>query len=204
MDAASRRPLEVHADDQCRAERIAAGDDAAFCQLVRDYYPLAYELAFRLLTDRLDAEEVAQDAFVKVHGAMGSFRAEASLKTWILRIVLRLGLNRRRDRSRSAWYRLGLHLGPPRLDDDRPIEPITSPAATPEGQLLSREARALILALIDRLPDGLRQVLLLNSLEELSYEEIGAILDIPVGTVSSRLHAARQQLGQALDAHGLR
>jgi RNA polymerase sigma-70 factor, ECF subfamily len=204
MDAVTRRRFDVHPDDQSRAARIAAGDDAAFCQLVRDYYPLAWDLACRLLGDRLDAEEVTQDAFLKVHRAMGAFRAEASLKTWILRIVLRLSLNRRRDRARSAWFRLGLHLAAPRPETEAPLEPVTPDSATPEAQLLAREARARILARIDQLPEGLRQVLLLNSLEQLSYEEIGRILDIPVGTVSSRLHAARKQLGQALDAEGLR
>jgi len=202
MDERTQPRLRLHADDQQRAVRIAAGDRAAFSQLVREHYPAAYGLAYRLLGDRLDAEEVAQDAFLKIHGAIGSFRGEASLRTWIMRIVLRLSLNRRRDRSRSAWYRLGLHASEPSSDVASPAA--ASPAAaSPEGQLLSRETRARIVALIGELPDDLRQVLLLNSMEELSYAEISAILSIPVGTVASRLHAARRRLATSLAGHGL-
>ena len=92
-----------------RIQRIVDGDERAFQSLVCDYYPLAYNLACKMLNDRQDAEEVVQDAFVKIREALDSFRGDASLKTWILRIVMRLTLNRRRDRSRSSWNRMGLH-----------------------------------------------------------------------------------------------
>lgn len=193
----SHARLTIHGQDRTLAARIAAGDRAAFERLVHDYYPMSYQLAFRMLTDPCDAEEVTQDAFLKVHRAMGSFRGQSSLRTWILRIVMRLSLNRRRDRSRSNWHRLGLHRGTTERME-HPPEAVAPAAGTPEGQYLSSEAREQILRQIDQLPEGMRQVLLLNSLEELSYEEISHILDIPVGTVSSRLHAARKKLADAL------
>lgn len=189
---------EVYGDDRALAARIAVGDQAAFAHLVRVYHPVAYELACRLLTDCNDAEEVTQDAFVKIYHAAGSFRGQASLKTWVLRIVMRLSLNRRRDHSRSAWARLGLQRSSGTRSAHPPPEPATPPASTPEGLYLAGETRARIMALIEQLPENLRQVLLLNSLDQLSYEEIGRILGIPVGTVSSRLHAARRRLRQAL------
>ena len=174
------------------AERIyqaVGGDIQAFRDLVVQYHPLVYSMAYKVLDDPQDAEEVAQDAFVKIHRALGGFRGEASFKTWIARIVLRLSLNRRRDRSRSSWHRLGLHL---HQDPDR-----DHPAPgthTPEAQCISRETRQFVRQLVDELPAALRQVVVLNSFEELSYEEIAQILKIPLGTVSSRLHSARKKL----------
>lgn len=174
-------------DENERIGRIIEGDMRAFGDLVSQYYNLAYSLAYKVLNDASDAEEITQDAFVKIHQALDSFRGDASLKTWIMRIVMRLSLNRRRDRSRSAWRRLGLHHG-------EDVE-ISAPAAhTPEAQFISGETRAQVRRLVDQLPDPLRQVLILNSFEDLSYEEIAQILDVPIGTVSSRLHSARKKL----------
>ena len=176
--AVSHTHLHIHGADQDRGEDnarvdgILSGDDTAFRALVVEYHPLAFSLAYRSLGDTEDAEEVVQDAFVKIHGALDGFRGEASLKTWILRIVWRLSLNRRRDRARSAWRRLGLHQG-----DER---------------------RRLVRDVVDDLPPTLREVLILNSFEELGYEEIARILDIPVGTVSSRIYAARRKLAARL------
>ena len=126
MKLVEKAEPEIGMEDE-RIGRIVAGDGSAFAELVREFHPLAYGLAHRVLLDPEDAEEVVQDAFVKIHAALTSFRGHSSLKTWILRIVLRLSLNRRRDRSRSNWYRLGLHRGsddlfnPPDPEDFPPI-----------------------------------------------------------------------------------
>ena len=191
---------EIGMDEEERIRRIVAGDGSAFAELVREYHPLAYGLAHRVLMDPEDAEEVVQDAFVKIHAALISFRGHSSLKTWILRIVLRLSLNRRRDRSRSNWYRLGLHRG----SDDlfNPPDP-RGFSANPEAECISAETRRVVLRLVDELPEGLRETLLLNSMEELSYEEIARVLGVPIGTVSSRIYSARRRLLPKLRRHGL-
>jgi RNA polymerase sigma-70 factor (ECF subfamily) len=198
--AVSHTHLHIHGADQDRGEDnarvdgILSGDDTAFRALVVEYHPLAFSLAYRSLGDTEDAEEVVQDAFVKIHGALDGFRGEASLKTWILRIVWRLSLNRRRDRARSAWRRLGLHQG----DEDVATYTAGPPAESPEASLLAQERRRLVRDVVDDLPPTLREVLILNSFEELGYEEIARILDIPVGTVSSRIYAARRKLAARL------
>ena len=191
---------EIGMDEEERIGRIVAGDGSAFAELVREFHPLAYGLAHRVLMDPEDAEEVVQDAFVKIHAALISFRGHSSLKTWILRIVLRLSLNRRRDRSRSNWYRLGLHRG----SDDlfNPPDP-RGFSANPEAECISAETRRVVLRLVDELPEGLRETLLLNSMEELSYEEIARVLGVPIGTVSSRIYSARRRLLPKLRRHGL-
>ena len=191
---------EVGTGEEERIGRIVAGDGSAFAELVREFHSLAYGLAYRVLLDPEDAEEVVQDAFVKIHAALVSFRGNSSLKTWILRIVLRLSLNRRRDRSRSNWYRLGLHHG----SDDlfNPPDPRAF-SANPEAECISAETRRVVLRLVDELPEGLRETLLLNSMEELSYEEIARVLGVPIGTVSSRIYSARRRLLPKLRRHGL-
>jgi RNA polymerase sigma-70 factor (ECF subfamily) len=189
----------IYPRDEERVQRILAGSDEAFRQLIAEYHPLAYGLAYGTLGDREDAEEVVQDAFVKIHGALDGFRGESSLKTWILRIVWRLSLNRRRDRARSPWRRLGLH----RTDEEAGASLPASAGAGPEARLLTRETQRLVREQIDELPAALREVLILHSFEQLGYEEIARVLDIPVGTVSSRIHSARRRLAASLQRRGL-
>ena len=189
------KSLNIHpAGENERIRRIVGGDAGAFRALVRDYHALAYGLAHKVLGDSQDAEEVVQDAFIKVHQALDGFRGEASLKTWILRIVLRLSLNRRRDRARGSWHRLGLHLTRPDEERRPAAEPRGAPAQNPESEYMFQETRQLLLDLVNELPDSLREALILNSFEELSYEEIARVLQVPLGTVSSRIHAARHRL----------
>ncbi len=188
--------IGIYPRDEERVQRILAGSDEAFRQLITEYHPLAYGLAYGTLGDREDAEEVVQDAFVKIHGALDGFRGESSLKTWILRIVWRLSLNRRRDRARSPWRRLGLH----RTYEETGGSLSVSAGEGPEARLLTRETQRLVREQIDELPATLREVLILHSFEQLGYEEIARVLEIPVGTVSSRIHSARRRLAAALQS----
>ena len=179
--------LSIYDDREARQiQQALQGDVQAFRDLVARYHPLAYSMAYKVLDDRQDAEEVVQDAFVKIHSALAGFRGDASFKTWIARIVLRLSLNRRRDRSRSAWHRLGLH-----QHKDPDGQHPAPRSQTPEAECISSETQRIVRQLVDELPESLRQVVVLNSFEDLSYEEISQILAIPPGTVSSRLHSER-------------
>ena len=178
-------------DEHMDIARAAIGDEEAFRQLVSQYYPLVYRLAYRQLNDSQDAEEVAQDTFVKVHKGLADFRGQASLKTWIFSIAWRLSLNKRRDRSRSSWRRLGLHRGEDKIDAGQT-------AQTPESLWLSGETNRAVRQLLDELPAGLREVMVLSGFEELSYEEIARILQIPAGTVGSRIYSARKALAKKL------
>jgi RNA polymerase sigma-70 factor (ECF subfamily) len=202
MSVSPQDPLQASRDqDRRRVCLILGGDVAEFRALVNEHYPLAHEVAFRVLGDPQDAEEVVQDAFVKIHQALDTFRGEASLKTWILRIVMRLSLNRRRDRARGSWRRLGLHRREPAAEF---LPEVPAPATeTPEARYLSEETRRRVRELIDQLPDPLREALILNSFQELSYGEIARILGVPLGTVSSRIFSARRKLLSALEQQEL-
>lgn len=203
-----RRSLKLYADDARAHERervrhVVAGDVDSLRTLVGEFHPLAYSLAFKVLGERGDAEEVVQDAFIKIHRALPQFRGDSSLKTWILRIVLRLSLNRRRDRARSAWYRLGLHQGVDGEEADYLPQLEREMTPNPESECISNETRRIVLKLVDELPEALREALILNSFEELSYDEISRVLQVPVGTVSSRIHSARKKLLGKLQRHEL-
>ena len=178
-------------EDHIDIARTAIEDKAAFRRLVKQYYPLVYRLAYKQLSDAQDAEEVAQDTFVKVHRGLAEFRAEASLKTWILSIAWRLSLNKRRDRSRSSWRRLGLHRGEDKVQGSQTVQ-------TPESLCLAGETNRVVRQLLEELPPALREAMVLNSFEELSYEEIARILRVPAGTVGSRIHNARKIMAKKL------
>ncbi|MBT7862233.1 MAG: RNA polymerase sigma factor [Gemmatimonadetes bacterium] len=185
--------------DAQRVEAVLAGDDDAFRDLVQQYHGLAYHVAFKVLRNTGDAEEVVQDAFVKVFGALSEFRGEASLKTWILRIVWRLSLNRQRDRSRTSWYRLGLD-----GDGEAEVEALHSRSTEhPDRQYQARDTQARVQNAVDRLPEPLRQALVLHGFEELGYDDVARILQVPVGTVCSRIHSARRKLAEELQRKGL-
>ena len=186
----NRRLTVLKREESKHIARVVEGDLRAFDELVYKYHPMAYSLAYKVLNNEDDAREITQDAFVRMHRALDGFRGDASLKTWIMRIVMRLSLNRRRDRSRSSWRRLGLHR------DEESIQKTAPSYQTPEAEFISRETREQVQQLVNRLPNPLRQVVILSSFEDLSYDEIAQILDLPIGTVSSRLHAARKKLLQ--------
>ena len=105
----NRRLSLLNSEESERIARVVEGDLRAFNELVDQHYRMAYSLAYKVLNNEDDAREITQDAFVRMHSALDGFRGDASIKTWIMRIVMRLSLNRRRDRSRSSWRRLGLH-----------------------------------------------------------------------------------------------
>ena len=194
--------LKARSHEQERIRSVVSGDTVALRALTVEFHPLAYNLAVKVLGERGDAEEVVQDAFLKIHRALPQFRGDSSLKTWILRIVLRLSLNRRRDRARSAWYRLGLHQGG---NEEAEYLPQLAREITPnpEAECVASETRRIVLQLVDELPEALREALILNSFEELSYDEIARVLQVPVGTVSSRIHSARAKLLDKLKRHEL-
>ena len=188
---AENNVLYIGDNDREHIDRIIGGDERAFNELIKKHYANVYSLAYRMLNDADDANETAQDTFVKIYHTLSNFRGEASIKTWIMRITLRISLNKRRDRSRSAWERLGLH------KNQQPKSSF-SHLQSPEAKLISDEVSSQVRNLIDALPEDMRQVIILNSFEDLSYSEIGQILRIPMGTVSSRLYTARKLLSAQL------
>lgn len=153
-----------------------AGDEAAFRWLLERYRRRAVRLAAHVLRQNGDAEDVAQEAFVQAFRALKNLRGNSNFGPWLFKIVVRLCLDRRRL-ARWRGEALGLDCVP------------EHPSLLPEGA----DTRLLISALLDRLSPALRAALVLREVEGFEYEEIARMLDIPVGTVRSRLNAARGQ-----------
>ena len=163
---------------------LARNRDRVACdRLVERYQGAVYRAAYAALRSAEDAEEVAQDAFVRAFAALDRYRGEASFKTWILRIVWRRALTRRR---RNLW----LLRREPLVD----LGTVPDRSESPEQQVASGDLHRQLRRLIAGLPRNLRDVLLLEQTGEYKYEEIAAMLGIPVGTVKWRISEARRRL----------
>jgi len=168
-------------------DRLRRGDPRAFEELVIAYQHRVFGVALRMLRNRGEAEEIAQEVFLRVHRAVEDFRGEAKLSTWLYAITSRLCLNRLASGERRMAREGEESLERLRADAD--------PAAHAErGELEAALQRA-----ITELPEERRVVVVLRDFEGLSYEEIAAALDLPLGTVRSRLHRARTDLKEKLE-----
>ncbi len=167
-------------------ERCRKGEAAAWEELVRRYWGFAYRIAYRILRHREDAEDAAQDAFVQIYRSLSSFHGASQFRTWFYRIVVNAALARLPP----------VHWEP--LDSTQQEALVDGITEDPEAIVLMRERAALLDWAIQQLPPDFRTVLVLREVEGLKYAEIAEILDIPVGTVESRLFRARQILRKLL------
>jgi RNA polymerase sigma-70 factor, ECF subfamily len=180
------RPLEPEEDDL--VARAQAGDVEAYEALVQRTQAIAFRTAYLVTRNAADAEEAAQDAFLKAYRALGRFRRGAPFRPWLLRIVA----NEARNRRRSAGRRAALSL--------RAAEASSGDAApSPEATVVDAERRRELLAALESLPDDQRLVLTCRFLLDLSEEETAAVLGIRRGTVKSRTSRA---LGRLRQTHG--
>jgi RNA polymerase sigma factor (sigma-70 family) len=170
--------------EEMLVERARRGDPDAFEALVVSYQSLAFRTAFVIAGDAADAEEAAQDAFVKAHRALGRFRSGQPFRPWLLTIVANEARNRRRTRGRRAALAL------------RAADP--GPGEDPEAAALATERRERLLTAVERLRNDDRDVLACRYFLELSEEETAAALGIARGTVKSRIHRALERLQKEL------
>ncbi len=180
-------------DDDQRIAKARAGDTLAFNQLVLAYQDLAFNVALRLVGDGDTAADVTQDAFFSAYRHLDQFKG-GSFRSWLLRIVT----NASYDVLRSRQHRRGQSLDD--LIEDTAFDP-PDPGELPEAVTLRREFAEHIQAGLDRLPLDQRAVLIMYDIHGLSYDEIGAALQINLGTVKSRLSRARGRLRDYLVGH---
>jgi RNA polymerase sigma-70 factor (ECF subfamily) len=177
-------------DDLAAIEAFRNGDLGAFEALVRKYQHRIYTLCRYLLQNPQDADDAAQDTFVKAFQGLKRFSPVASFYTWLYRIAS----NTCFDRRRRASVRTEVSAA---AEDDFP-ERIPSPAPSPESAYETKQATDALHAALQCLSEKLRVPLVLKEVEGLSYEEIAAAMDIGVGTVKSRISRAREELATAL------
>lgn len=180
--------------DQQLVERVQAGEKAAFDVLVRKYQHRVLKLVSRFVNDASEAEDVAQEAFIKAYRALASFRGDSAFYTWLYRIAINTAKNALvSNRRRPVDFDLDLQ-DPEQYDRHARLKE----GDTPEGVLLTEEIRTVVERAMEQLPEDLRTAIVLRELEGLSYEEIAAAMDCPVGTVRSRIFRAREAIDRKL------
>jgi len=189
---ASRYGLTVREGDAADAplflERLRAGDAQAFEELVASHQHRVFGVALRMLGSAAEAEEIAQEAFLRAHRSLPEFRGDARLSTWLYAIVSRLCLNRLASGDRKA-VRHGEEI----------LLRVADPRGGPDAGAERGELEAALHRAIAELSEERRVVVILRDLEGLSYEDIAVALGIELGTVRSRLHRARLDLKDKLE-----
>ena len=178
--------------DMVLVRRAQAGDREAFGRLVERYMRRAYFAALSLVGSREDALDLSQEAFVRAYRSRGTIDPERPFYAWLYQILRRLCFNFLRDRRTR---RQTLEASASWLADDAADRSGPDPAEA----LAREERRRLVAAAIEGLPAREREVLALKEFEGLTYKEIASLVGVPIGTVMSRLYAARQRLAQALE-----
>ncbi|MGH7333310.1 MAG: sigma-70 family RNA polymerase sigma factor [Candidatus Rokuibacteriota bacterium] len=185
----------MSSDDRILVERCQAGDLTAFEPLVEKYRQRVWRLAHNVLRDREEAWDVAQEAFIRAYQALPSFRGQSAFYTWLFRIVMNLAADRVRQRAAR-----GRAFGTERIPEEDWERVMRDQGVGPDSSAAQTEDRERITKALDTLSEDHRTIIMLSDLEGLSYREIAEVLDVPMGTVMSRLHNARRRLRDALGA----
>jgi RNA polymerase sigma-70 factor, ECF subfamily len=181
--------------DQLLVERAQQGDTRAFGLLVSKYQRRLLRLIMRFVRDSAEAEDIAQETFIKAYKALGSFRGESAFYTWLYRIGVNtaknaLSLQGRRAPTQTAFDTEEAQT----FDDGEFLRDIN----TPDRLLLSKQIGQTVDQAISLLPEELRTAIVLRELEGLSYEEIAQVMACPIGTVRSRIFRAREAIADKL------
>jgi RNA polymerase sigma-70 factor, ECF subfamily len=173
-------------DDRPLIDRAKSGDGAAFGELVRKYQRRVYSTAFHMTGNHGDADDVAQEAFLRAYRAIGTFDGRADFFTWLYRIVVNTSLNALRARKNTV----------PSAEPKDGADPSENPVRAAEG----RELVAQVVRALGELPETLRITLILVTLEDMPYKQVAETLGIPEGTVAWRVNQARKVLRKKLAA----
>ena len=195
LQAMAGLPMVPDASDLSLVHRVQRGERNAYDLLVLKYQHKVVKLVMRYLRDPAEAEDVAQEAFIKAYRALPQFRGDSAFYTWLYRIAINTAKNALAARERQpVSYEFDTQQGEDGPDE---ISRLKDPE-TPEGLALTEEIRETVNAAIVALPEDLRTAIVLRELEGLSYEEIAVSMDCPVGTVRSRIFRAREAIDRRL------
>lgn len=173
-------------DELALIERCRAGDDIAFSELVERYKNLVYGIVFRMVSDRAQVDDLAQEVFLKVHRGLPYFRGDARLSTWIYRIVSNVCSQARAHRPPDES-----------LDAESDGRPRRDPGAA-DGAFADLELRDRLEKAIAQLPDNYRMLIAAHYLNGVQYEALAEALDMPIGTVKTHLYRAKRRLRELL------
>ncbi|MEP7076171.1 MAG: sigma-70 family RNA polymerase sigma factor [Acidobacteriota bacterium] len=179
-------------------ERLRGGEAEAFDTLIQRYSGDIYALLYRITQNPDEASELAQETFLKAFKAIGKFRADAELKTWLFRIAINESRNRHRwwkRRFRETTFSLDAPIG----DSDATLhDTLADSAEDPESSLLRKENERALEAALTHLPQAFREVIVLCDIEGQSYQQIAEVLGLNIGTVKSRIARGRDELRRKL------
>ena len=181
-------------EDQQLVERVQRGDKRAFDLLVLKYQHKILSLVTRFVRDPHEAQDVAQEAFIKTYRALPNFRGESAFYTWLYRIAINTAKNQLASRNRKPREVDASVEDVEFYEGEHALKDIDSP----ERLLLRDEIEATVNQSIQQLPEDLRMALTLREFEGLSYEDIAEVMQCPVGTVRSRIFRAREAVDKAL------
>ncbi|HTY92718.1 MAG TPA: RNA polymerase sigma factor RpoE [Steroidobacteraceae bacterium] len=187
--------MTADASDLSLVQRVQRGDKGAFDVLVLKYQHKVVKLVMRYVRNPAEAEDIAQDAFIKAYRALPQFRGDSAFYTWLYRIAINTAKNAVVARDRNP---VNFDLDMADNEESYEMQGRLKDSETPEALVLTDEIRTTVNAAIANLPDDLRTAIVLRELEGLSYEEIAATMDCPVGTVRSRIFRAREAIDTRL------
>lgn len=180
--------------DDRLVKRAQEGDKHAFDLLVSKYQRKLMRLLGRFIRDSSEVEDIAQEAFIKAYRALPSFRGDSAFYTWLYRI----GVNTAKNYLAGAGRRgVAVGSGADRGEDFEEEE-LSGDINTPESVLMSKEVARTVNEAMEQLPEELRNAIALREIEGLSYEEIAAAMNCPIGTVRSRIFRAREAIAEKL------
>ena len=201
LDVNSRTAQKVERKDTMdalvnkRIKQVLKGDQNAYADIVNLYQHKLYQICYRMLSNKQEAEDIAQEAFVRAYINLHSYDQKRKFSTWLYRIATNLCIDR--IRKKKPDYYLDAQV--PGTDGLDMYSQIASDEKLPEETVEQMELQERIQYEISRLPDKYRSVIVLKYIEELSLQEISEILDMPLGTVKTRIHRGREALRKQLN-----
>lgn len=180
--------------DRQLVDQAKAGEPAACDALARRHRRAAYLLALQMLGNRDDAMDVTQDAMLRFFSTLKSFDATRRVQPWLFTIV--------RNQVRDLWRQRQRRPADAAGESDALVGQLAGPQPSPEADLHRRELKKRVWRALAALPPEKREIIVLRDFHDLSYRDIAQVLDIPIGTVMSRLHGARRQLRARLEEGG--
>jgi RNA polymerase sigma-70 factor, ECF subfamily len=187
--------MSADVSDLSLVRRVQRGDKGAFDALVLKYQHKLVKLVMRYVRNPAEAEDIAQEAFIKAYRALPQFRGDSAFYTWLYRIAINTAKNAVVSRDRSP---IDYDLDRSNTEESYDMQGRMKDSETPEALVLTDEIRTTVKEAIDALPEDLKTAIVLRELDGLSYEEIAAAMDCPVGTVRSRIFRAREAIDRRL------